>query len=196
MFFFKRKVCVDTERLYLRAPAQTDYRQWSELRHASKEFLTPWEPTWSPDHLSRKSFSNRVYWSQKNINGGTAIPLFMFRREDDKFVGAITLDNIRHGPAQTGTMGYWIGQPYARQGYMTEALRAIVHYAFSTMDISRVESACLPENVASRGVLEKCGYKYEGVAQAYIQINGRWRTHVLYAALRADRRGRTSVGMA
>ena len=79
---------------------------------------------------------------------------------------------------------------------MTEALRAMVHYAFSTMDISRVESACLPENVASRGVLEKCGYKYEGVAQAYIQINGRWRTHVLYAALRADRRGRTSVGMA
>jgi ribosomal-protein-alanine N-acetyltransferase len=196
MFFFKRKVCVDTERLYLRAPAQTDYRQWSELRHASKEFLTPWEPTWSPDHLSRKSFSNRVYWSQKNINGGTAIPLFMFRREDDKFVGAITLDNIRHGPAQTGTMGYWIGQPYARHGYMTEALLAMVHYAFSTMDISRVESACLPENVASRGVLEKCGYKYEGVAQAYIQINGRWRTHVLYAALRADRRGRTTVGMA
>ena len=196
MFFFKRKVCLDTERLYLRAPAQTDYRQWSELRHASKEFLTPWEPTWSPDHLSRKSFSNRVYWSQKNINGGTAIPLFMFRREDDKFVGAITLDNIRHGPAQTGTMGYWIGQPYARHGYMTEALLAMVHYAFSTMDISRVESACLPENVASRGVLEKCGYKYEGVAQAYIQINGRWRTHVLYAALRADRRGRTSVGMA
>ena len=79
---------------------------------------------------------------------------------------------------------------------MTEALRAMVHYAFSTMDLSRVESACLPENVASRGVLEKCGYKYEGVAQAYIQINGRWRTHVLYAALRVDRRGRTTVGMA
>ena len=72
----------------------------------------------------------------------------------------------------------------------------MVHYAFSTMDLSRIESACLPENVASRGVLEKCGYKYEGVAQAYIQINGRWRTHVLYAALRADRRGRTTVGMA
>ena len=196
MFFFKRKVWIDTERLYLRAPVQTDYRQWSELRYASKEFLTPWEPTWSPDHLSRKAFSNRVYWSQKNINGGTAIPLFMFRREDDKLVGAITLDNIRHGPAQTGTMGYWIGHPYARRGYMTEALRAMVHYAFSTMDLSRVESACLPENVASRGVLEKCGYKYEGVAQAYIQINGRWRTHVLYAALRADRRGRTTVGMA
>ena len=196
MFFFKRKVWIDTERLYLRAPVQTDYRQWSELRYASKEFLTPWEPTWSPDHLSRKAFSNRVYWSQKNINGGTAIPLFMFRREDDKLVGAITLDNIRHGPSQTGTMGYWIGHPYARHGHMTEALRAMVHYAFSTMDLSRIESACLPENVASRGVLEKCGYKYEGVAQAYIQINGRWRTHVLYAALRADRRGRTTVGMA
>ncbi|NBX42833.1 MAG: N-acetyltransferase, partial [Rhodobacteraceae bacterium] len=57
-----------------------------------------------------------------------------------------------------------------------------------------IESACLPENTASRGLLEKCGYKYEGVAQSYLQINGRWRNHVLYANLRSDRRGRTEVG--
>ena len=60
MFFFKRKVWIDTERLYLRAPAQTDYREWSELRYTSKEFLTPWEPTWSPDHLSRKRFTRQM----------------------------------------------------------------------------------------------------------------------------------------
>ena len=56
------------------------------------------------------------------------------------------------------------------------------------------EAACLPENLPSRGVLEKCGFKYEGVAQSYLQINGRWRNHVLYANLRGDRRGRTDVG--
>ena len=105
MFFFKRKVWIDTERLYLRAPVQTDYRQWSELRYASKEFLTPWEPTWSPDHLSRKAFSNRVYWSQKNINGGTAIPLFMFRREDDKLVGRDHLGQYPPRPCANGDDG-------------------------------------------------------------------------------------------
>ena len=70
----------------------------------------------------------------------------------------------------------------------------LVHYAFTTMDLSRVEAACLPENEASRGVLEGAGFKYEGVAQSYLQINGRWRNHVLYANLRNDRRGKTSAG--
>ena len=69
-----------------------------------------------------------------------------------------------------------------------------VHHAFTVLDLSRIEAACLPENAASRGVLEKTGFKYEGVAQAYLQIAGRWRNHVLYANLRADRRGRTDAG--
>ena len=60
--------------------------------------------------------------------------------------------------------------------------------------IERIEAACLPENAASRGVLEKSGFKYEGVAQSYLQIAGRWRNHVLFSNLRADRRGRTDVG--
>nr|MBP9951363.1 GNAT family N-acetyltransferase [Cypionkella sp.] len=109
-------------------------------------------------------------------------------------LGAVTLDHIRRGPVQAGTIGYWIGQPFARRGYMREAVLAVVHHAFNTLDLSRIESACLPENVASRGVLEKSGFKYEGVAQSYLQINGRWRNHVLYANLRGDRRGRTDVG--
>ena len=122
------------------------------------------------------------------------MPLFIFRRDDDTLLGAITLDNIRRGPAQSATLGYWIGASHARQGYMREAIEAVVHYAFRGQDLSRVEAACLPENTASRGVLEKAGFKYEGVAQSYLQISGRWRNHVLYAHLRHDRRGRTDIG--
>jgi ribosomal-protein-alanine N-acetyltransferase len=77
---------------------------------------------------------------------------------------------------------------------MREALTAVVHHAFARMDLSRIEAGCLPENAPSRRLLESCGYKYEGVAQAYLQINGRWRNHVLYANLRLDRRGRTEAG--
>jgi ribosomal-protein-alanine N-acetyltransferase len=125
---------------------------------------------------------------------GTGLPLFLVRRADDQLLGAITLDNIRRGPAQTATVGYWIGQPFARQGYMREALEALVWHAFGELDLSRIEAACLPENAASRAVLEKTGFKYEGIAQSYLQINGRWRNHVLYANLRGDRRGRTDAG--
>ncbi|MGK7752323.1 MULTISPECIES: GNAT family N-acetyltransferase [unclassified Roseovarius] len=194
MFLPRRKIRIETERLTLRQPVLTDFRDWSSLREGSADFLTPWEPQWAADHLSRKGFANRVYWSQRSISSGSAVPLFLFRRDDDRLVGAITLDNIRRGPAQSGTLGYWTGQPYARMGYMREALQAVSHYAFERLDLSRLEAACLPENAPSRRLLESCGFKYEGVAQSYLQIAGRWRTHVLYAALRGDRRGRTDVG--
>ena len=190
----RRKVRIETERLTLRPPIHADFRAWTALRSESRDFLTPWEPTWAPDHLTRKSFTNRVYWAQRSITNGTAVPLFIVRRSDETLLGAITLDHIRRGPAQAGTTGYWIGEQYARQGYMKEAIEAVVHYAFTGLDLSRIEAGCLPENGASRGLLEKCGYKYEGVAQAYLQINGRWRNHVLYANLRHDRRGKTDIG--
>ncbi len=190
----RRKVRIETERMSLRPPQHSDFRAWTTLREASAPFLTPWEPSWATDHLSRKSFTNRVYWAQRSVTSGSAVPMFLIRREDDALLGAITLDNIRRGPAQAGTLGYWIGEAHARQGYMREAIVALVHHAFEALDLSRIEAACLPENAASRGVLEKCGFKYEGVAQSYLQINGRWRNHVLYANLRSDRRGKTEVG--
>ncbi|MEX5729611.1 ribosomal-protein-alanine N-acetyltransferase [Rhodovulum iodosum] len=190
----RRKVRIETERMTLRPPTHSDFRPWTALRASSADFLKPWEPAWADDHLSRKAFTNRVYWAQRAQAAGSAVPLFLVRREDEVLLGAITLDNVRRGPAQSGTLGYWIGRPFARQGYMREAIDAVVHHAFVLADLSRIEAACLPENAASRGVLEKCGFKYEGVAQSYLQINGRWRNHVLYANLRSDRRGRTETG--
>ncbi len=189
-----RRPGIATERLLLRLPEHADYRAWTGLREESAEFLIPWEPAWSADHLSRRAFTARVHWAARVHAQGSAMPLFLIRRTDDALVGAITLDHIRRGPSQSGTIGYWIGQPHARQGYMREAIKGLVHHAFTLLDLSRIEAACLPENLASRGVLEKSGFKYEGVAQAYLQINGRWRNHVLYANLRPDRRGRTAAG--
>jgi ribosomal-protein-alanine N-acetyltransferase len=194
MLLGRRKLRLETERLTLRPPVHSDFHAWAALRLQSQAYLTPWEPAWAADHLGRKSFTNRVYWAQRSVSAGTALPLFLIRREDQMIVGAITLDNVRRGPAMAGTLGYWTGQPFGRQGYMREAIGAVVHYAYGKLDLSRIEAACLPENTASRGLLEKSGFKYEGVAQSYLQIGGRWRTHVLYAALRHDRRGRTQAG--
>ena len=194
MLTLRRRPKIETERMTLRLPVHADYRAWSGLRAASAEHLMPWEPVWAHDHLTRRAFTNRVYWAKRAESAGTALPLLMFRRADNLLLGAVTLDNIRRGPVQAGTLGYWIGAGFARQGYMREAVQSVVHHAFTLLDLSRVESACLPENVASRGVLEKTGFKYEGVAQSYLQINGRWRNHVLYANLRGDRRGRTDAG--
>lgn len=194
MLGVRRRPRVETERMTLRLPQHNDWRAWAHLRETSASHLTPWEPVWAHDHLSRRAFTNRVYWAQRAETQGTALPFLLFRRADQTLLGAITLDNIRRGPVQAGTLGYWIGAPFARKGFMREAILAVVHHAFTQLDLSRIEAACLPENAASRGVLEKCGFKYEGVAQSYLQISGRWRNHVLYANLRSDRRGRTDAG--
>lgn len=194
MLLSKRKLKIETDRLTLRPPTHSDFRSWAALRRDSQEFLIPWEPEWADDHLTRKAFTNRVYWAARSIANGSAMPLFLVRRSDEALMGAITLDNIRRGPAQAGTLGYWTGAPFAREGYMREAIGAVVHHAFTRLDLSRIEAACLPENKASRGLLEASGFKYEGVAQSYLQIAGRWRTHVLYAALHSDRRGKTDAG--
>ena len=184
-----RRVAIETDRMTLRPPVHGDFKQWRDLRALSRDFLEPWEPTWAADHLTRKAFTNRVYWAQRSISGGTAVPLFLIDRDDGTLLGAITLDNIRRGPAQDGTLGYWVGERHARQGYMREAIEGLTYYAFTSLGLSRLHAACLPENAASRACLEKSGFKYEGVAQSYLQINGRWRNHVLYSSLREDRRG-------
>lgn len=194
MFLRSKRIQLHTDRLELRSPKMGDFGPWSRLRKDGAEFLRAWEPVWAADHLTRRAFRNRVYWAQRSVDSGKAVPLFLLLRETGALLGAITLDNIRRGPAQTGTIGYWLGQEYTRQGFMTEALKAVVHHAFNQFDLSRLEAACLPENAASRALLERTGFKYEGVAQSYLQIAGRWRTHVLYAQLRGDRRGRTDAG--
>lgn len=194
MLGLRRKPRIESDRMILRLPQHGDWQAWSGLRAASADFLRPWEPVWAPDHLGRRAFVNRVYWAARAEAQGTALPLLLIRRQDNALLGAVTLDNIRRGPSQGATLGYWMGAPFARQGYMREAIQVLAHYAFTTLDLSRLEAACLPENAASRGVLESCGFKYEGVAQSYLQINGRWRNHVLYANLRGDRRGRTDAG--
>ncbi len=194
MVLLARQFRIETERLTLRPPEMADFNTWAELRDQSRDYLEPWEPAWAANHLTRRAFLQRVSWAKRSIRDGSAFPLFLIRRQDRLLLGAITLDNVRRGPSQSAVLGYWTGEPYARQGYMREAISAVVHHAFTKLDLSRVEAACLPENIASRGVLEKSGFKYEGVAQSYLEINGRWRNHVLYAALRLDRRGRAELG--
>lgn len=192
MFGRRREPRLETDRLVLRPPRHGDYREWARVRLESRDFLKPWEPNWAPDHLTRRAFRHRVSWSNRAIRTERAYPFFIFLKNNGDFIGAVTLDNIRRGPAQSGTVGYWVAQAQTGNGYMREALTALIAHAFETLDLGRVEAGCLPENKASRRVLEMSGFKYEGVAQAYLQIDGRWRDHVLYAALRRDRRGRVS----
>ncbi|MGE0044963.1 MAG: GNAT family N-acetyltransferase [Hyphomonadaceae bacterium] len=173
--------------VFLRHPDVRDFVEWSELREESRAFLTPWEPTWPEDELSRGAYRQRVKRYLQDIEDGKAYPFYVFRSVDGRLVGGATLSQVRRGAAQAATLGYWVGQPYQRRGYTSAAVRAVVRFAFEDLDLHRVEAACQPDNLASQGVLAKAGFEKEGHARAYLKINGAWRDHFLYARVKAER---------
>jgi ribosomal-protein-alanine N-acetyltransferase len=170
----------------LRIPQMADYAEWSALREASREFLTPWEPTWPADDLTRASFRRRIKRYSEDQRADLAYAFFVFRKEDDILVGGLTLANVRRGCAQTGSLGYWMGAAHARRGHMTAAVRAVLPFAFATLRLHRIEAACIPGNIASIRLLEKTGFQREGYARRYLCIDGVWHDHLLYARLGDD----------
>lgn len=175
------------EGIFLRHPDARDFAEWADLRETSRAFLTPWEPTWPEDELSKSAFRYRVRRYLQDIEEGKAYPFFVFRGMDGRLVGGATLSQVRRGAAQAATLGYWIGAPYQRRGYTTAAVRVAVRYAFEELGLHRIEAACQPDNIASQGVLAKAGFEKEGHARAYLKINGAWRDHFLFARIRAER---------
>lgn len=173
-------------RIYLRPPRDGDWQAWSDLRRESEDFLRPWEPAWPRDALGRSSFRQRQRHYAEEWRDRTGYSFFIFRLQDDAMLGGISLTNLRRGVAQCGSLGYWVGQPYTRHGHMTEAIQCILPFAFGRLGLHRVEAACLPTNTASRGLLEKCGFREEGFAPKYLKINGVWSDHVLFAILREE----------
>jgi ribosomal-protein-alanine N-acetyltransferase len=176
-------------RVYLRPPKRRDWKAWSQLRADSQAFLIPWEPTWPSDALTRRAFRRRLQQYSHEVQSGQGYSFLIFRRSEDTLLGGISVTNVRRGVAQSASLGYWIGRPYARQGYMAEALTAVLDFAFDELNLHRVEAACLPENVASQGLLRKVGFREEGYARGYLRINGMWQDHVLFGILAEDARG-------
>ncbi len=165
----------------LRHPRAGDYEAWSELRAASRDYLQPWEPLWPHDDLTRAAFRRRLEAYRREIELGHAHPFFIFAGA--RLVGGLTLSNIRRGVAETGTVGYWIGEAHAGRGHATAAVRVLTGHAFGALKLHRLEAACLPANVGSRRVLEKAGFRKEGEARAYLKINGVWADHLLFGLL-------------
>lgn len=177
---------IRTPNLILRAPLATDYAAWAVLRVESREFLTPWEPVWNDDDLTRTSFRLRVKRAAREIASDEAYSVFIIDARSEALLGGLTLGLVRRGVAQACTLGYWMGQRHAGQGHMTEAVQGALRFAFSDLALHRVEAACLPNNAPSRRLLERVGFRQEGLARAYLRINGSWADHLLYGILSSD----------
>ncbi len=170
----------------LRPPQMADWASWADTRAQSREFLTPWEPAWPSDALTESAYMRRVRRLGAEWRADEGYSFHVFERDTGMLVGGIGLTQVRRGVAQAATLGYWIGEPYQRRGYTTEAVRLTAAFAFQTLQLHRIEAACLPENLASRRVLEKAGFGREGFARLYLRIAGAWRDHLTFALLQED----------
>jgi [ribosomal protein S5]-alanine N-acetyltransferase len=167
----------------LRMPQIADFEEWAALRETSRDFLTPWEPTWPLDDLTRAAFRRRIKRYAEDLRTDQGYAFLIARSSDGALVGGLTLANIRRGVAQAGSLGYWTGLPFVRQGYMTTAVRAVIPFALMSLRLHRLEAACIPTNTASIRLLEKTGFVREGYAREYLCINGIWQDHLLYGRL-------------
>ena len=174
-------------RIYLRAPQGGDWRVWSEVRTASRKFLEPWEPTWPKGAVSRAAYRHRLRRQARESRDDNGYSFFIFRAADDALLGGVTLSNLQRGVAMSCSLGYWVGEQYARQGFMSEAITRLLPFVFDTLGLHRLEAACLPSNTASQGLLRKLGFHEEGYARDYLRINGQWHDHLLFALLASDR---------
>jgi [ribosomal protein S5]-alanine N-acetyltransferase len=177
---------LEGDRTLLRPPQIRDWSAWAKVREESRAFLEPWEPSWPADSLSRAAFQRRLRRTAQEWRDDDGYGFLIFERQEGRLAGGITLSNVRRGVAQMGTVGYWIGARHARRGLTSEATALLLDFAFGQLGLHRVEAACLPHNGASIGLLNKVGFRHEGLARGYLRIDGAWRDHLLYAILKDE----------
>jgi len=189
---FHKTTTIETPRLLLTNPTMGHFEAWADLRSKSQVFLEPFEPVWPKGDLTRTAFKRRIkrYQDSDNRNNGAS---FLFLTHSGELVGGATISRMLRGVAQSCAIGYWIGEPHIKQGYMSEALSGLLPYVFIQKKFRRLEAACLPHNSASIRVLEKTGFTQEGYAREYLKIAGRWQDHLLFAMLESDFRRQEST---
>ncbi|VEH04302.1 GNAT family N-acetyltransferase [Corynebacterium kutscheri] len=175
-------VLPNDEKLRLYPIRYTDGKRWSALRIADQEILEPVEPTvpvnW-PNAHSGGAWRNYFSGIQQAATAGLAIP-FVIELEG-QFVGQITLGNIQHGIVSDCWIGYWVTSEHTGKGVATAACALGVDHAFSRIGVHRVTATYLPDNLASKRVLEANGFREEGYLQRNLHINGQWQDHFLVA---------------
>lgn len=166
----------------LRPVRLRDAAQWSRIRLADRAHLEPWEPTTGVDWETRHALSS---WPAvcSGLRGearrGRMLPLVI--ELDGQFAGQLTIGNVTHGALRSAWIGYWVARSVTGGGIATAAVALGIDHAFGPVMLHRLEATVRPENVASRAVLRKAGFREEGLLRRYLEVDGAWRDHLLVA---------------
>ncbi len=166
----------------LRFPRLSDCDEFQSLRRESGKFLEPWEPA-PPEGIDPYSCAAFTRFCA-SADGERVKRFLACRTKDGAIVGSITLSEIVYGCFQSAYIGYWVGERYARRGYISDGVTLAIRYAFDILDLHRVEANIQPDNIASLALAKKCGFRKEGFSPGYLKIAGRWRDHERWTILR------------
>jgi ribosomal-protein-alanine N-acetyltransferase len=165
----------------LRPPRLRDARAWSAVRLANEDWLAPWEPTsvdsWQSRHVP-SSWPSALSALRRLARVGVVLPFIV--TYDDRLVGQVTVNNVVRGALRSAQIGYWVDRGHAGRGIITTAVALATDHCFGPVGLHRVEIDIRPENVPSRRVVEKLGFREEGYRERYLDIAGAWRDHVTY----------------
>ena len=166
----------------LRPVRVKDAATWRDTRVRNAALLRAWEPTNPETPLYRSSLGPYVAMARtmrREARQGLTIPWVV--TYGNRFAGQLTVGSIVWGSARSAQVGYWIDEAYAGRGIIPTALAMAMDHCFFVVGLHRVEATIRPENHASRRVVEKLGFREEGVRVRQLHINGAWRDHVCYA---------------
>jgi len=182
---------IDGAPVILRALSRKDRREWEAVRAENMRWLQPWEPTSPVPVTGRMAFRQLVRHFDREAADGRLLPFVV--ETEGQLVGQMHLFGIAWGSLRSASAGYWVAKSVAGQGIMPLALAAACDHAFAGLGLHRVEVNIRPENTASLRVVEKLGFRDEGVRRRYLHIAGQWRDHRSFALTTEDLGGTSLV---
>jgi len=178
---------IDTDRLIIRLAEPAEVPEIVRYYRENHDHLQPYSPTFGGEQVDESAWREQVIERHLELSRHEAFRAFIFLRESPHGIaGNINLTQVVRGSFQSCVLGYNLAEGAQGHGYMTEAVRAIVSFAFSEWKLHRVAASYMPRNARSGAVLARCGFRVEGTAPAYLLINGRWEDHVLTAIINPD----------
>jgi [ribosomal protein S5]-alanine N-acetyltransferase len=174
----------------LRPVRPKDASVWRETRVRNAAWLRPWEPTNPETPLYRTNLSPYVSMARtmrREARQGLTVPWVV--TYGGRFAGQLTVGSIVWGSARSAQVGYWIDEAFAGRGVTPTALAMAVDHCFFVIGLHRLEATIRPENHASRRVVEKLGFREEGLRRRSLHIDGAWRDHLCYALTVEDAAG-------
>lgn len=159
-----------------------DAKVWREVRLRNDTWLAPWEATLPGGPVldsGRAGYATLARMLLREAKRGQSLPWVV--TYDGEFAGQLTVGSIVWGSACGGQAGYWVDQRFAGRGVIPTALAMAVDHCFGVVGLHRLEANIRPENDRSRRVVEKLGFREEGLRRRYVHINGEWCDHLCYA---------------